>query len=252
MRVNLPSSIENRRKPEGEEVAMLKQEDGVRILCGGSAAARRGCGLATGRRSARRHGAAASADVCMAGGYLVKVVRGPVFVTADHQPLAPRARPRPGSARRSRRGHRPSDHVAMQAWACYGGGKLRNKFYRPCEGDPLTDLGELSCHEQAAKINPASSRPVVQGRPRGAEEAHSHVRRRQEGQHGTSLRDPGHGSRRRRQPLRGRQHDREHRLRRLCGRFRARPSTGEVVSATLSPRQSLVGIRRARDGSGRR
>ena len=30
-----------------------------------------------------------------------------------------------------------------------------NQVYDPCKGDPLTDLGERSCHEQAVKINPA-------------------------------------------------------------------------------------------------
>jgi len=32
-----------------------------------------------------------------------------------------------------------------------------NQFYAPCKGDPVTDLGENSCHEQAAKFNPNSS-----------------------------------------------------------------------------------------------
>jgi hypothetical protein len=30
-----------------------------------------------------------------------------------------------------------------------------NQVYSPCKGDPVTDLGEFSCHERAVKINPA-------------------------------------------------------------------------------------------------
>jgi len=32
-----------------------------------------------------------------------------------------------------------------------------NQWYPPCAGDPVTDVGEKSCHEQAAKFNPTSS-----------------------------------------------------------------------------------------------
>jgi hypothetical protein len=32
-----------------------------------------------------------------------------------------------------------------------------NQWYPPCVGDPVTDVGEKSCHEQAAKFNPTYS-----------------------------------------------------------------------------------------------
>lgn len=100
---------------------------------------------------------------CMAGGYLVKVVRGPVFVTADDQPLCAESASNPTGQCTEIEYEVTGlpDHVAILQGVgvqyVTGGKPYGNKFYRPCEGDPLTDLGDFSCHEQAAKINPASS-----------------------------------------------------------------------------------------------
>jgi hypothetical protein len=50
------------------------------------------------------------------------------------------------------------DHVAVLegigVWFVDGPG---NQWYPPCAGDPVTDLGERSCHEQAAKVNPTDA-----------------------------------------------------------------------------------------------
>ncbi len=50
------------------------------------------------------------------------------------------------------------DHVGvlegLGIWYVVGPG---NQWYKPCAGDSVTDLGERSCHEQAAKINPTAS-----------------------------------------------------------------------------------------------
>jgi hypothetical protein len=94
---------------------------------------------------------------CYAGAYLVKVTRGPAFVSCTSN-----ASNTSGLCTEIEYevsgGSCPPDHVAslqgVGVQYVTGGAASGNRFYMPCDGDPLTQLGKYSCHQQAAKINP--------------------------------------------------------------------------------------------------
>jgi len=102
---------------------------------------------------------AAAADTCQAGPYTVSTT-GPVLNAAQTQTSITYVIE--GGT---------SDHIASvvasastncsspSILSVTGSGQATgNQSYAPAVGDPITGLGKLACHEEAAKINPAGTR----------------------------------------------------------------------------------------------
>lgn len=92
---------------------------------------------------------------CVAGAYQVSVSHGPLIVSCTATSTNPSGQCT--EIEYSVAGGVP-DHVGVAEGVgiqyVVGPG---NQWYDPCVGDPVTDIGEHSCHEQAAKFNPTSS-----------------------------------------------------------------------------------------------
>ena len=93
---------------------------------------------------------------CSTGLFSVSVSRGPSFVSCT--PTSTNPSGQCTEIEYSVTDGGTPDHVAAVegVGVQYVNGP-GNKFYAPCVGDPVTDLGENACHEQAAKFNPNSS-----------------------------------------------------------------------------------------------
>jgi hypothetical protein len=93
---------------------------------------------------------------CSTGLFSVSVSRGPSFVSCT--PTSTNPSGQCTEIEYTVTGGGTPDHVAavegIGIQYVTGPG---NQFYAPCKGDPVTDVGENSCHEQAAKFNPSSS-----------------------------------------------------------------------------------------------
>jgi hypothetical protein len=162
MRDPSPSEVENSRKTKGEEVAMRTSK----AFLSAALVASVGLFAATGVMATGSGGSTPTPTPtppplptwCSTGWFQVSVSNGPSFVGCTANASNPSGVCTEIEYTVSSNSSYPiPDHVAaLEGYGIQYVTGPGNQWYPPCAGDPVTDLGERSCHEQAAKFNPSN------------------------------------------------------------------------------------------------